>query len=185
MDADFRNNVVYDCRIAAGYGEFDRLNYVANYLKPGPSTMQKRQLFLEGEQSVAPGSLYLTGNVLEGNDRATNDNWRATGFYYERAVLAATAPFPAPPITTESANAAYSNVLQNTGASSPARDAIDTRVVREVRTGTGHIVDSVDAAGGWLPSARIADSWRRYSRSGHTHPDNPPNQAVAQNPVTT
>jgi hypothetical protein len=38
VDADFRNNVVYDGGDEAAYGEFDRLNYVGNYLKAGPST---------------------------------------------------------------------------------------------------------------------------------------------------
>ena len=33
VDADFRNNVIYDWGETAAYGEFDRLNYVSNYLK--------------------------------------------------------------------------------------------------------------------------------------------------------
>jgi hypothetical protein len=44
VDADFRNNVVYDWGRAAAYGEFGRLNYVGNYLKPGPSTKQRAKL---------------------------------------------------------------------------------------------------------------------------------------------
>ena len=43
---DFRNNVIYDWGYWAGYAgsgnekevEFTKLNYVGNYLKPGPST---------------------------------------------------------------------------------------------------------------------------------------------------
>jgi pectate lyase len=147
VDADFRNNVVYDWGEAAAYGEFDRLNYVGNYLKPGPSTTQKPQLFLEGTESVAPGSLYYSSNILEGNARATQDNWRATGFYYDREQLAASTPFPAPPVTMESPDAAYADVLENAGATAPGRDTIDARIIHEVQTGTGHIIDSVDAAG--------------------------------------
>jgi hypothetical protein len=45
VDADFRNNVIYDWGETAAYGEFDRLNYVSNYLKAGPSTTQKPRLF--------------------------------------------------------------------------------------------------------------------------------------------
>ena len=90
---------------------FDRLNYVGNYLKPGPSTTQRPQLFLEGTESIADASLYFTGNVLEGNDRAMEENWRASGFYYGRATLAAAAPFPAPQVTTEPAAMAYERVL--------------------------------------------------------------------------
>jgi pectate lyase len=149
VDADFRNNVVYDWGWAAAYGEFDRLNYVGNYLKPGPSTTQKPLLFMEGTESIAPGSLYFTGNVLEGSSKAIEDNWRGTGFYYDRATLAASKPLPAPPVITESAPDAYADVLDHAGANTPARDAVDARVVREVRTGTGHITQSVAEAGGW------------------------------------
>ena len=149
VDADFRNNVVYDWGEKTAYGEFDRLNYVGNYLKPGPSTTQKPQLFHDGIEAVLPGSLFLSGNVLEGNQRATGDNWRGTRFYFTRARLEASEPFPAPPVTTESAAEAYNLVLRDAGATLPARDVVDARIVREVRTGTGHIVESVQEAGGW------------------------------------
>lgn len=149
VDADFRNNVVYDWGIAAGYGEFDRLNYVGNYLKPGPSTRQQPFLFLEGEEAVMPGSLYLAGNVLLGVPAATNDNWRGTRFFFDRSSLAAVRPFPAPAVTVETASVAYARVLEEAGATLPRRDTIDQRVVQEVNSGTGRIVDSVAAAGGW------------------------------------
>jgi hypothetical protein len=35
---DFRNNVIYDWGHTAGYGDFERANFVANYYRPGPST---------------------------------------------------------------------------------------------------------------------------------------------------
>jgi hypothetical protein len=149
VDADFRNNVVYDWGEAAAYGEFDRLNFAGNYLKPGPSTTQRPQLFHQGTEVVQPGSLYLAGNVLAGNPAATRDNWRGTGFFYDRVSLAAAEPFPAPPVTAVPAAAAYEQVLQGAGATQPARDAVDLRVVREVRAGTGRLIQSVAEAGGW------------------------------------
>ncbi|AEU37498.1 pectate lyase family protein [Granulicella mallensis] len=148
VDADFRNNVIYDWGETAGYGEFDRLNYVGNYLKPGTSTAQKPQLFLNGIESVAPASLFFTGNVLEGNTRATEDNWHATGFYFTRETIAAPEPFPAPAISSTSAATAYREVLAGAGAVSPQRDSTDARIVNEVRTGTGHIIQSPDEVGG-------------------------------------
>lgn len=149
VDADFRNNVVYDWGIAAGYGEFDRLNYVGNFLKPGPSTKRPPLLFLEGEEAVMRGSLYLADNILLGSPEATRDNWRGSRFFFDRATLAAVQPFPAPSVVVGPAAAAYGRVLEQAGATLPRRDAVDQRVVREVKTGTGHIVDSVAAAGGW------------------------------------
>jgi hypothetical protein len=144
VDADFRNNVIYDWGETAGYGEFDRLNYVGNYLKPGPSTTQSPRLFMNGIEPVPPASLFFSGNTLEGNTKATENNWRATAFYFTQDTVAAPAPFPAPLISDTSAAIAYSEVLAGAGAISPARDATDARIVNEVRTGTGHIIQSPD-----------------------------------------
>jgi hypothetical protein len=149
VDADFRNNVIYDWGITAGYGEFDRVNYVGNYLKPGPSTVQSPPLFLTGEEAIAPHSLYLSGNILEGSQKATEDNWKGTRYFYDRANFAAAEPFAAPPTSIESAEVAYVHVLSESGATEPVRDAVDQRIVNEVRTGTGHLIESVEEIGGW------------------------------------
>jgi hypothetical protein len=156
VDADFRNNVIYDWGEKSGYGEFDRVNYVGNYLKPGPSIATNRRLFLDGTEVVMPGSLFLADNVMEGVDRVNADNWHGTGFIYDRSTIDAKTPFPAPDITTESAAAAYEHVLGDAGATLPRRDAVDTRIVSEVRNGTGKIVQSVSEAGGWpdFPTTR-------------------------------
>jgi len=144
VDADFRNNVVYDWGEKSTYGEFDRLNFVGNYLKPGPSTTQRPRLFHDGMEAVAPGSLFLSGNVLEGNEKATADNWKATGFYFERTTITASAPFPAPVISNDTAAIALQKVLAHAGATLPRRDAVDGRIVQEVMERAGHIVKSVD-----------------------------------------
>ena len=158
VEADFRNNVIYDWGQTAAYGEFDRLNYVGNYLKAGPSTTQERKLFHNGEEVVAPKSLFVTGNILEGDLKVNQNNWRGMGYYYfDRSTLEASEPFPAPPVTTEPAQAAYDQVLNGAGATLPKRDAVDERVVRETREGTGHIIKWVKDAGGWpdFPSATV------------------------------
>ena len=174
VDADFRNNVIYDWGDTAAYGEFDRLNYVGNYLKSGPSTTQKPWLlFHDGRAVVTPHSLFVTNNILEGGRTAwvnpellvlrglsllygdhaatgvNKDNWRGMGYYSERETVAAPEPFPAPPVTTEPATLAYEHVLNDVGATLPRRDAVDERIVREAREGTGHIVNWVRDAGGW------------------------------------
>ncbi len=148
LDADFRNNTIYDWGGAAGYGEFDHLNYVANFLKPGPSTTQKPRLFVLGDHVVMPGSIFVDGNVLEGDPKVVEDNWRGMGYYYfDRDSLKAAGPFPAPPVTIEPARAASDLVLQGAGDTLPARDSVDQRVVREVQEGTGHIIRWVREAG--------------------------------------
>jgi pectate lyase len=142
VDADFRNNVIYDWGHTAGYGEFDRLNYVGNYLKPGPSTTQKPLLFMNGTEVVGPASLYLAENAIEGNAQANDDNWKGSRFYFDRAVIGAGLPFSAPEVHTTTASQAYDDVLEKAGATLPGRDAVDERIVREVRTGTGRIIQS-------------------------------------------
>ncbi len=148
VSADFRNNTIYDWGEAAGYGEFDRLNYVANYLKPGPSTSQHPRLFHRGDAAVLPRSIFVDGNVLKGEPKVDHDNWRGMGHYYfDRESLTAGEPFPAPPINCEPARSAHERVLKEAGDTLPARDEVDQRVLREVRDGTGHIIGWVREAG--------------------------------------
>jgi hypothetical protein len=156
VEADFRNNVIYDWGDTAAYGEFNRLNYVGNYLKAGPSTTQKPRFFHDGKAVIAPASLFLAGNILEDDAKVNENNWLGMGYYYfDRDTLGVSAPFSAPPVTTESAQAAFEQVLKNAGATLPKRDAVDERVTREARDGTGHIIKWVKDAGGWpdFPSA--------------------------------
>lgn len=152
VDADFRNNVIYDWGEKSAYGEFDRLNYVGNYLQPGPSTTQRPLLYHDGQEVVLPHSLYLAGNVIVGDARATDDNWKGSRFFYDRATLDAGRPFPAPPVATDSAKVAFERVLADAGDTLPARDAVDRRIVAETRSGTGKIVNTVAEAGGWPAS---------------------------------
>ena len=141
VDADFRNNVIYDWGEGSAYGEFDRLNYVGNYLKPGPSTTQRPLMFHNGTAVVASGSLFVADNIIEGNEAVNRDNWRGLGYYYfERKSLEAPHPFPAPTVTMDPAPAAYESVLKDAGDTLPKRDAVDERIVHEVREGTGHII---------------------------------------------
>ena len=147
VEADFRNNVIYDWGDTAGCGEFDWVNYVGNYLKPGPSTRKEQRLFHDGIDVVMPKSLFLAGNILEGNGRVNEDNWLGVGF--DRKIIEAPKPFGAAPVMTESAQTAYEDVLKGAGATLPKRDAVDERIVRETGEGTGHVIKWVKDAGGW------------------------------------
>ena len=149
VDADFLNNVIYDWGDRVAYGEFDKVNYVGNYAKPGPSTKQNPRQFHDGGAVVMPGSLFLTNNVLEGDAMVSQANWTGTGYFSERKTLAAPGPFASPPVTTEPATVAFTHVLDSAGATFPKRDSVDERIVREVRDGTGHIINWVKDAGGW------------------------------------
>ena len=129
--ADFRNNVLYNWGHTAGYGQFERLNYIANYLKPGPSTTQKPPLIHTGADVVGDGSLFLEGNFLGGGEARTG---------FEPQALA-TQPFAAPSVTTTTAAQAFEKVLSTAGALPDRRDATDSRIVRETLDGTGSIIN--------------------------------------------
>jgi len=149
VDSDFRNNVIYDWGDKAAYGEFNHLNYIGNYLKPGPSTTQSPPFFHDGYAVVAPQSLFVAGNMLEGDRKVNHSNWRGMGYYYfNRKSLNASKPFPAPPVTTESARDAYDFVLTSAGDTLPKRDDVDERIAQEVPKGRGHIIKWVKDAGG-------------------------------------
>ena len=141
VDVDFRNNVIYDWGHTAAYGEFDRVNYIGNYLKAGPSTTQRPRLFHNGDAYVFHEALFVAGNIMENEPKVNQDNW--VGMGYDRAATAAPVPFAAPAVNTGSAGTAFERVLSDAGATMPKRDAVDARVVRETRDGTGHIISWV------------------------------------------
>lgn len=164
VDCDFRNNVIYDWGDTAGCGEFDRVNYVGNYLKPGPSTRRQMRLFHDGIDVIMPHSLYLADNILEGKPLANFDNWLGVG--YDRATYSAAKPFDAPVVKADPPRVAYDRVLQSAGATRPARDAVDQRIVRQVREGTGHVIKWVKDAGGWPDFPSTSASAARPKAAG-------------------
>jgi hypothetical protein len=160
-DTDFRNNVIYDWGDRAAYGEFDRVNYAGNYLKAGPSTGRSR-FFHDGEAVVMSGSLFVTNNILEGDAKVSQNNWRGMGYYYfDRGTLAAAQPFPTPEVRTDSAEMAFKRVLKDAGAMLPRRDSTDERVLEEVRSGTGRVINWVKDVGGWPDFPTVSSTARR------------------------
>ncbi|MBN1361688.1 MAG: hypothetical protein JW993_13915 [Sedimentisphaerales bacterium] len=154
---DFRNNVIYDYgQTCSGItqGRFT-VNYVANYLRPGPSSTASHPVTVNSPSQMR---FYMHGNVFDGNKALTEDNARffnAVEMEGVRQVEIGAEPFEMPPVRTVSAQEAYEDVLAGVGASLPIRDAVDTRIVREVRDRTGSVIDSQNQVGGW-PEYRAA-----------------------------
>jgi pectate lyase len=172
---DFRNNVLFNWRhrtIDGGDGS-SQINVVANYFKPGPITkgeLRHRIVKVDRRRSAyefpGTGRWYVADNVVAGDPQVTADNWAGGVQYGQDQVVKgetvpkatekearADTPFPAPPVTQQSAAEAYELVLANAGATLPKRDAVDLRVIEMVRTGRptfkdGIIVSPADV-GGW------------------------------------
>ncbi len=152
---DFRNNIVYDWGEISGYSglERTRLNYAGNYFKPGPSTAEGVHDYGFSARTYHT-KLYLDDNFFFGLPEKTANNWmivRKWGDYdgTVQSTNIVSEPFPAPPITQDHPEVAFEKILAGVGATLPKRDPIDARVVEEVRTGKGHIIDSQKDVGSW------------------------------------
>lgn len=148
---DFRNNVIYDFgNICSGItqGKFP-VNYVANYIRPGPSSKARTPLTIGSPSDLA---FFLQDNIFEGNDTLTADNSRFFGqveIEGKRQVRMVDKPFDVAPVKTLPAKEALEVVLATVGASLPVRDSADARIVDEVRQRKGAIIDSQAQVGGW------------------------------------
>ena len=150
----FVNNVLYNYRhrTVDGGDQNSYFNIINNYYKPGTGTpdndVRHRLLKPESERSKtvvdAFGHAYVNGNIVEGDDRVTKDNW--DGGVQPAPVKAPVAevlpkirvdtPFKHAPLQIISATEAYNYVLANAGATLPHRDPVDERIINDVRTGT-------------------------------------------------
>ena len=148
---DVRNNVMYD------YGEICsgltqgvlKVNYVGNYIRPGPSSKATTPIHIGGPSQL---SFYIRDNVFEGHDSFTVDNstfFDPVMINGKRQLEIVPQPFDAPLVQTSSARDAYTAVLASVGASLPRRDSVDARIINEVKSGTGSIIDSQEQVGSW------------------------------------
>lgn len=157
---DFRNNVIFNWGNNNVYGgENGFHNMIANYYKPGPATRYNSKHIVEpyGNNS----QWYVAQNFLEGSKDVTKNNSKGINITrkYKKETIIADKPFDFAPVQTQSAKDAYTSVLKDAGAVLPKRDAIDARIIEEVKTGvcrfgdswgknTG-IIDSQKSVGGW------------------------------------
>ena len=151
---DFRNNVIYNWGgDHAGYNNdsisVTRLNYVSNYL-------------ISGADSNPTGIAYSTGSpydrsYFEGNyynGKSPQDQWTLVKYrkYWTTKNIQdykQTEPFETGLVKMEDAKTAYQRVLNEGGAILPKRDAVDNRIVNDVKNKTGKIIRSQDEIGGW------------------------------------
>lgn len=154
---DFRNNVIYNWGYNTGYGGGRaELNYVFNYMKPGPGTRDSvvNRLVDCGENNK-PGWFYVKGNVLEGNEEVTEDN--SKGIYISDTNKPFTTIVDAEfemegtkpeNLHTDTPEEAYELVLARAGATLPYRDALDARIVQSVKDNTGYFANRHEEVGG-------------------------------------
>jgi hypothetical protein len=178
---NFVNNVLFNWwhRTVDG-GDYTALyNIINNYYKPGPITPPDKPV---GHRILKPesgrsylgrqvfGRAYVNGNVVEGNEKVTADNWDGgvqiedmpdAGDY--QTTLKVDKPFPKPWMNIMTARQAYEFVLDNAGATLPLRDAVDERIIKQVRTGEIFYVEGTDALTGseYIKHRLPADSYKK------------------------
>ncbi len=149
-NADFRNNVIYDWGNNNVYaGEGGHYNMLNNYYKWGPSTGNTVKARVLNPYKKAPslpyGKFYLAGNYIDGSPAVTANNWLGVvmneGTPADTALSKVTEAFAAEAVMTQSAQEAYPLVLEQAGAVLPHRDTLDQRVIVDVRSRTGRIID--------------------------------------------
>ena len=148
---DCVNNVFYDYGDYAGvltadYGNMP-VNYVGNYVKRGPDTASGNYEVDVWEQPVYVCSVYVDGNLGPHRPDEGQPNVNVVD-PADRGYVTNTR-HDAVPVTTTSASAALSVVPALAGATLPMRDSADARVVGNVLTGTGRMVDDPSQVGGW------------------------------------
>jgi hypothetical protein len=182
---DIRNNVMYDYQGLSVVGDTLGVNYIGNYLKPGPSTGPHDGRFSPTDATKA--SFFFQGNVVEGRPEETRQPERLFSRMEvsgRRLIELLSGPLEVAPVRTVSAAEALRLVLEGAGATLPLRDAVDRRIVAQCRSGSGAIIDSQFEVGGWpeyktarppLDSDRdgMPDAWER------AHGLNPNNAADA------
>ena len=183
---DYVNNVIYNWGGNSAYGGEGtskgaggrRINMVANYYKPGPATPSSRKTRIVDPTvscgtcadhpggNIVPGKFYLHDNYMSGSAEVTADNWKGstqTGTNVKSTTRWTDG------LTLlkhqQTAEKAYETVLAKAGCSL-SRDAVDTRIVKEVREGsytyTGSngskngLIDTQGDVGGW-PELKTAE----------------------------
>lgn len=166
---DFVNNVVYNWGGNSSYGGEGstngaggrHINMVGNYYKDGPSTKSNVRAHIvdpwtscdncieacKGE--VTPPVIYLVGNMHGNNAEVTSDNWK--GSTKAKSVAGTDSRWTeglALLSSEQNAQEAYETVLAKAGCSY-SRDALDERIVNDVKNGTGKLIDKPEDAGGW------------------------------------
>jgi hypothetical protein len=168
-----RRNSCYGGENEAGEGSSHECNFVGNYYKPGPAHSADN-VFIElsnarkGKQLTSPSRWYMKDNVMEG--QKVKDSWalvsNQTPFTIEQQKSAKrlqTPEYQRYLTKAESAKKAYRHVLERAGTIH--RDAVERRIIEDVRSGQPQYQDLSARKPGIIDSPADADGWPRYAEA--------------------
>ena len=165
---DIRNNVVYNWGHRATDGGASEVNFVNNFYKPGVST--KIFVALNAQiEGVGKGKqqYYFDGNVMPGYFNEKNQD-KGRKFTLSNKATADYDVFLPKPffesfVNTQSATAAYKNVLSDIGANQPFFDKHDKRIVDETLKGTFTYKGSKSGLGGLIDNEADAGGFPNFA----------------------
>jgi hypothetical protein len=150
---DFRNNVIYNwAGRAAGYNadgsngtnSITKMNFVGNYYQAGVNSTGN----LAFSESTPSARAWFSGNCMNGIN--PDDPWSLVSFSKFSAEdvesYKQSNPIPVPAVSTDDAMSAYRRVLADAGAVLPKRDAVDVRIVDNVKNTAGQIIDDEETS---------------------------------------
>lgn len=176
---DVRNNVIYNCGPSYGGegddfnfvnnyyrpGPIDfRPDRVIFHVSRGDARAYIAGNFYEGESAISNDNRQAVKFKAATAVYVPNQNHTAAA---ELATRPATAPATQPedpgnaeqcllsepvtviPVQTDTAEVAYQRVIDAAGAILPKRDAVDERIINDVKNRTGKLINTQDEVGGW------------------------------------
>jgi pectate lyase len=158
--AEYVNNVHYNNYDTTNFngeyigadprGKSVGINFIGNYYERGPNSTYQGRTLPEariGKGSASVFKLFAKGNIGPSRPSDTRPEWDIVSS--SSSAHQVTTPFATPGITATSAAVAYEEVLNGAGATLPLRDAVDTRLVWEVRNKKGQWLDNPSEVGGY------------------------------------
>jgi pectate lyase len=150
---DVVNNVVYDWGTKATQIDDNSgrptLNVVGNSYEPGREQLPEFERYAVSAHEAWSGKvgIYVHGNLGPTRTRASDPERDIVTPSSDGALVARR--YPAAPVSTSSAREARADVLARAGARAPSLDAVDRRIVADVKQRTGRIIDDPAQVGGW------------------------------------
>ncbi|MHC4325052.1 MAG: pectate lyase family protein, partial [Planctomycetota bacterium] len=132
INLDFRNNVIFNWQYRTLDGRPRSINVVNNYYKAGPASREdSRVVKIQSLEDGSFGRWYVQGNVFEDHSRSRRRNGLVVidspDVSLESTMIDEPVDFA--PVFTETAEAAFENVLLYAGAIRPKRDSHDQRII--------------------------------------------------------
>jgi len=162
VSAEIVNNVFYNSGATTNFGSIGSdagpniVSAVGNKFIPGPNT------------SPTAAGFKVEGSAPTGTKIYFNDNVAPGGGYIKTSKEVSTPPIWHDSLVVRSSSEIESRVLSKAGARPADRDAVDARVVTEVRNRSGAIIDSQSQVGGW---PNLANNQRTFNAPSNPNGD--------------